>query len=51
MWRKAYYLKKKKNHILLNLKEVLEDFAKETVIDFSGTADSCDKVKSFLQAE
>ena len=48
---KAYSFELIKNHILLNLKEVLEDFAKETVIDFSGTADSCDKVKSFLQAE
>lgn len=48
---KAYSFELIKNHILLNLKEVLDDFAQEILINFSGTADSCDKVKSFLQAE
>lgn len=48
---KAYSIELIKNHIILNLKEVFEDSAEFIKIDFFGTADSCEKVNSFLQAE
>ena len=40
-----------KHHIILNLKEVLEKHAELIQFDFEGTADSCDAIQSFLQAE
>ena len=48
---KEYSVELITHHIILNLKEVLNDNADFTQICFSGTADSCEKVKSFLQAE
>ena len=38
-------------HIILNLKELLNDSAELIDIAFMGTANSCDEVQSFLQAE
>jgi hypothetical protein len=38
-------------HIILNLKEVLNDSAELIDIAFMGTANSCDEVQLFLQAE
>lgn len=48
---KAYSIELITNHIILNLKEVLENYAEQVQVTFTGTADSCEKVKSFLQAE
>lgn len=48
---KEYSVELITHHIILNLKEVLNDNADFTQICFSGTADSCEKIKSFLQVE
>lgn len=48
---KEYSVELITHHIILNLKEVLNDNADFTQICFSGTADSCEKIKSFLMAE
>ena len=48
---KAYSIELITSHMILNLKEVLENYAEQVQITFAGTADSCEKVKSFLQAE
>ena len=48
---KEYSVELITHHIILNLKEVLNDNADYTQICFSGTADSCEKIQSFLQAE
>lgn len=48
---KEYSVELITHHIILNLKEVLNDNADLTQICFSGTADSCEKIKSFLQVE
>ncbi len=48
---KEYSLELISHHIILNLKEVLDKDADYIQICFAGTADSCDKIKSFLQAE
>lgn len=48
---KEYSVELITHHIMLNLKEVLKDNAEFIQICFSGTADSCDKIQSFLQAE
>lgn len=39
------------NHLILNLREVLEDSSQLLQIDYCGKADSCEKIKTFLQAE
>lgn len=48
---KEYSVELITHHIILNLKEVLNANADYTQICFSGTADSCEKIQSFLQAE
>jgi hypothetical protein len=48
---KEYSVELITHHIKINLKEVLSNYAEDILICFSGTADSCDKIKSFLQAE
>ena len=48
---KTYSIDLIKHHIILNLKEVLGPYAEQIQITFSGTADSVEKIKSFLQAE
>lgn len=48
---KEYSVELITHHIMVNLKEVVQDNADFIQICFSGTADSCDKIKSFLQAE
>lgn len=48
---KAFSVELIKHHLLLNLKEVLEEQSRLISIDFSGTADSCESIHSFLQAE
>ena len=39
------------NHIILNLKEVLNNSAELLQINFNGIADSCEQIQAFLQAE
>jgi len=48
---KEYSIELISHHIILNLKEVLQDNAELTQICFSGTAASCEKIQSFLQVE
>ena len=48
---KAYSVELISKHILLNLKEVFDNFTDQIKIHFSGTADSCEKIQAFLQAE
>ncbi len=48
---KTYSLELIQHHIILNLKEVLDNFAEMIQVKFSGTAASCDQIESFLQAE
>ena len=48
---KAYSIELITNHLFLNLKEVFENYSDLIKVDFSGTADSCEKVNSFLQAD
>lgn len=48
---KAYSIELIKNHFISNLKEILDDYASQIKIDYTGTADSCDKIEAFLQAE
>ena len=48
---KAYSMELIKNHLLLNLKDILKESTKLVQIESAGTAASCDKVRSFLQAE
>lgn len=48
---KAYSVELIKNHLINNLKDILDNYAAQIQIDYSGTADSCDKIESFLQAE
>lgn len=48
---KTYSVELMTQHILLNLKEVLGKHTEEIKVSFVGTADSCDKVQTFLQAE
>ena len=48
---KTYSVELITHHMILNLKEVLEDYAEDIQISFEGTADSCDTIQSFLQAE
>lgn len=48
---KEYSTELVSRHIILNLKEVLNTYAEKIQIFFSGSADTCDKIKSFLQAE
>ena len=48
---KAYSKELISQHILLNLKEIFSDFSNQIQINFSGTADSCEKIKAFLQVE
>ena len=48
---KEYSLELISHHIILNLKEVLNNHTDYIQICFAGTADSCDKIQSFLQAE
>ena len=38
-------------HIILNLREVLDTSADLIQINYSGTADSCEKIEGFLQAD
>ena len=39
------------NHLILNLREVLDNFAELIQIEYCQTADSCEQVQNFLQAE
>ena len=39
------------NHIKLNLKEVLENYTDSLQITFAGSANSCEEIQSFFQAE
>ncbi len=48
---KAYSVNLITHHIVLNLKETLEAYTDMIQIDFAGTADSCEKIQLFLQAE
>lgn len=48
---KAYSIDLITHHIILNLKEVLDKSAELIQIDYCDTADSCEKIESFLQAE
>ena len=48
---KAYSVELIKNHLINSLKEILDNYACQIKIDYNGTADSCDKIESFLQAE
>ena len=48
---KEYSVELITHHIILNLKEVFNDSADYIQVCFAGTANSCDKVQSFLQAE
>lgn len=46
---KAFSVELIVNHLIINLKEVLGNYAELIKIDYCGTADSCEQVKSFLQ--
>lgn len=48
---KAYSSELIINHIKLNLKEVLEDYTDSLKIQFAGSADSCEEIESFFQAD
>ncbi len=48
---KAYSIDLITHHLILNLKEVLNNSAELIQIDYCDTADSCEKIESFLQAE
>ncbi len=48
---KTYSIELIKHHIILNLKEVLDNHSQFIEIKLEGTADSCNQVESFLQAE
>ncbi len=47
---KTYSVELITNHLILNLKEVLEKSAELIQIDFSGTAESCAETQEFLQS-
>ena len=47
---KTYSIELITNHLILNLKEVLEDYAELIQISFSGTAESCAETQDFLQS-
>ena len=39
------------NHLILNLREVIDNFAELIQFENCGTADSCEQIQNFLQAE
>ena len=48
---KAYSVELITNHLILNLKEVLGNYAELIMVEYCGTADSCEQIKKFLQVE
>ncbi len=48
---KTYSLELITNHIILNLRDLLDNFAELLQIDYKGTAASCEQIEEFLQAE
>ena len=48
---KNYSIEMITNHLILNLREVLQDYAELTQIEYTGTANSYSETKDFLQAE
>lgn len=48
---KAYSVELISKHILLNLKEVFDNYTDEIKINCTGTANSCEQIQAFLQAE
>ena len=47
---KTYSIELITNHLILNLKEVIEHYAELIQIDFSGTAESCAETQDFLKS-
>ena len=47
---KTYSIELIANHLILNIKDLLEHYAELIIIDFSGTAESCAETQAFLQS-
>ena len=48
---KAYSVELITNHLIINLKEVLGDYAELIKVNYCGSAESCNQVQNFLRAE
>ena len=48
---KAFSVELITNHLIINLKDVLGDYAELVKVDYCGTVNSCEQVKTFLRVE